>query len=198
MPSTLRPYHPSDLPGMYRVCLLTADAGADATALYRDPDLVGHVYLGPYPTSDPGLSFVVQDDEGIAGYIVGTADTAAFDAWADEHWWPVLRQRYPLRDDPRDGTADHLLAQRVHGLDRDEAPAGYPAHLHIDLLPRIQGQGWGRRLISAFTDELRRRGVPGVHLRVDERNLGARAFYTRLGFAPDEDDVWLLPLGSRG
>ena len=193
----LRPYHPSDLPALYRVCLLTGDAGADATPLYRDPDLLGHVYLGPYPASDPALCFVVQDDEGIAGYIVGTADTAGFNRWADEHWWPVLRQRYPRRDDPHDGTQDHLLVGLIHDEDHDGAPAGYPAHLHIDLLPRLQGQGWGRVLITALTECLRGRGVPGVHLRVGKDNAGARAFYTRLGFAPDEDDVWLLSLASR-
>src|SRR5213075_2470619 len=57
-----------DLPGVYRVCLLTGDAGKDATALARDPDLLGHVYVGPYVVGEPGLSLVVADDSGIAGY----------------------------------------------------------------------------------------------------------------------------------
>ena len=64
MPAVIRPFHPSDLPALYRICLLTGDAGGDATPLYRDPDLLGHVYLGPYPIADPGLTFVVVDELG--------------------------------------------------------------------------------------------------------------------------------------
>ncbi len=58
----------------------------------------------------------------------------------------------------------------------------YPAHLHIDLLPELQGQGWGRRLIEALRDRLRAAGVPGVHLVAAGTNAGAIAFYERLGF----------------
>ena len=33
---------------------------------------------------------------------------------------------------------------------REPYSQGYPAHLHIDLLPELQGQGWGRRLIDTL------------------------------------------------
>ncbi len=182
MTATLRPYHPSDLPGMYRLCLLTGAAGEDATSLYRDPDLLGHVYCGPYPTADPGLTFVVADEQGVGGYVVATADTAAFDAWCEEHWWPTLRAQRPQAPDPGDGTQDHVLLAQVHHPDPTDVPADAPAHLHIDLLPRLQGQGWGRRLVDALAAALRARGVPGVHLGVAAANSRAIAFYEHLGF----------------
>ena len=31
--------------------------------------------------------------------------------------------------------------------------AAHPAHLHVDLLPRLQGQGWGRRVVEAVLHE---------------------------------------------
>ena len=58
----------------------------------------------------------------------------------------------------------------------------YPAHLHIDLLPALQGQGFGRRLIDTLRAALAARGVPAVHLGLDPANTAARAFYDRLGF----------------
>jgi GNAT superfamily N-acetyltransferase len=74
----------------------------------------------------------------------------------------------------------------------------FPAHLHIDLLPELQGQGVGRRLIRALLGELAERGVPGVHLGVSPRNTGARAFYSRLGFRPlPSDDGAGVLLGIR-
>ena len=190
MTATLRPFHPSDLPGMYRVCLLTGAAGQDASSLYRDPDLLAHVYCGPYPTADPGLTWVVVDAQGVAGYVVATADTAAFEDWCERAWWRALRDRYPRRPDPGDGTEDHVLVARLHDPRPSRPPAAAPAHLHIDLLPRVQGRGWGRRLITTLADELRVRGVPGVHLGVDVRNRRAVAFYGHLGFVTDTSYDW--------
>jgi ribosomal protein S18 acetylase RimI-like enzyme len=191
----IRPFRPDDLAAMYRVCLLTGDAGRDATPLYRDPDLLAHIYCGPYPAADPTLTLVAEDDEGVAGYLVGTADTVAFEAWAERHWWPGLRARYPLGSD--DGTADHRLVEHIHHPPVEPPPPGHPAHLHIDLLPRLQGQGWGRRLIEGFAGLLRERGVAGLHLAIDPRNTAAAAFYARVGFVPDEQGRLLLAVSPR-
>ena len=56
-----------DLPGAYRVCLLTGDAGRDASTIYRNPELLGHVFVGPYIVGQPDLALVVADEVGIAG-----------------------------------------------------------------------------------------------------------------------------------
>ncbi len=188
---------------MYRVCLLTGDAGADATPAYRDPDLLGHVYAAPYPVADPGLTWVVTDDDGVAGYVVGAADSQAFARWQEESWWPPLRARYPRR--PDDGRhRDHELLRTVHegGRYAPEVTDRYPAHLHVDLLPRAQGRGLGRALVGALTDGLRARGVPGLHLDVAEANPGARAFYARVGFrelrAYDGGRTLVMDLGRDG
>src|SRR5690606_7372227 len=58
----------------------------------------------------------------------------------------------------------------------------WPSHLHIDLLPRVQRRGYGRRLIETLVARLRDAGSPGVHLGVHPSNTGAIAFYHRLGF----------------
>ena len=70
--------------------------------------------------------------------------------------------------------------------------AGYPAHLHIDLLPRAQGQGHGRRLMTAMFDRLTAAGASGVHLGVRRTNTRAIAFYEKLGFTPTPDDLGIL------
>ena len=58
----------------------------------------------------------------------------------------------------------------------------YPSHLHIDLLERAQGRGYGRRMMEQVMESLRQRGSPGAHLGVSMMNTPAFGFYQRLGF----------------
>jgi ribosomal protein S18 acetylase RimI-like enzyme len=170
-----------DLPGAYRTCLLTGEAGQDATAIYRDPDLLGHVYVGAYLARAQGTQLVVVDEDGVAGYLLSADDTAAFEIWAEQEWWPPLRQRYPF---VVDGSRDAQLVRLIHEPERSPADvvAAYPAHLHIDLQARARGQDLGRALVQRLLTDLRGRGVRGVHLGVDAANHNAIGFYRHLGF----------------
>ncbi|SDC58485.1 Acetyltransferase (GNAT) family protein [Sanguibacter gelidistatuariae] len=192
--TTLRPFVPSDLPGLYNICLRTGDSGADASALYHDPFLLGHVYAGPYPLADAGLTFVLVGADGLLGYIVATADTLRFEEWLERSWWPTLREQLAGHPgtDPGDGSQDwervqHIASTRPHD---DELFRRFPAHLHIDLLPQAQGGGNGRRLMDVLLHALRERGVPGVHLGVGAGNPRARAFYLALGFTEERVHDW--------
>ncbi len=179
----MRPGTLHDLPGVYRVCLLTGAAGQDASALHDDPDLLGHVWAGPYLAFPDAVTRVLHDEQGVAGYCVAVPDTVVFERWVDEVWLPPLRERHPVGSG---GTpADAALVRRLHVPTRTDAGllAAHPAHLHVDLLPRLQGQGWGRRVVEAVLGGLVTAGATGVHLGVDETNVGARAFYERLGFS---------------
>jgi ribosomal protein S18 acetylase RimI-like enzyme len=186
----LRPYRTRDHDAVYDICVRTGAAGGDATHLLRDPALLGHVYAGPYLALAPDLAFVVEDDDGVSGYILGAADTAEFEDRLEREWWPELRRRYPTYRTDGDAVFDDLLIALMHSPAR--APADvvgtYPSHLHIDLLPRSQGQGWGRRLIDTLVERLRAAGSHGLHLGVATANTNAQAFYRVVGFTELDDD----------
>ena len=185
-----------DLAGTYRVCLLTGDAGQDASGRYRDPDLLGHVYVGPYLARGRGTQLVVVDEQGVAGYLLSADDTAEFESWSEDAWWPPLRARYPRTDDD---SADARLIRLIHEprLARASIVEAYPAHLHIDLLARTRGSGMGRSLIERLLAELRSRGVRGVHFGVSGRNTNALGFYAHLGFETLEHEPWGVTMGMR-
>ncbi|MBW7883993.1 MAG: GNAT family N-acetyltransferase [Caldilineaceae bacterium] len=183
MSVAIRPYHPSDLPALYRVALHTGHHGQDASQLFRDGDLLGHVYVAPYAVLEPELAFVLVEDGAPCGYILGTADSARFGERCEQAWYPALRARYPLLADD-DRSADAELIRHIHAGYTVEADLEhYPAHLHIDLLPVAQGQGWGGRLMATLLERLRALSVPGVHLGVSMANPRAIRFYTRQGFS---------------
>jgi ribosomal protein S18 acetylase RimI-like enzyme len=191
-----------DLPGLYRVCRLTADRGGDATARHTDPDLLGHVWAGPYLLFPDAEALVVRDAGGVAGYCVGVPDTASFEDWLETTWLPPLRRCYPAAGLPGHTAADRALVRRLHAWPRTDPAVlrAHPAHLHVDLLPRVQGRGWGRRVVGAVLAALAAGGARGLHLGVDPENTGALAFYARLGFTRVADDpaggvVLATPLG---
>jgi ribosomal protein S18 acetylase RimI-like enzyme len=182
--SRIRPCQPADLDDLYRICLQTADNGQDATALFDDPMLPGHVFAAPYAIYEPTLAWVAQDTAGVAGYVLGALDTRAFEDRLERDWWPALRTRYPAGK-----LASALSEQERFTLHDIHQPfradpalvSSYPSHLHIDLLPRLQGQGFGRRLIETLLTALRASGSRGVHLHVGRANQRAAGFYRHIG-----------------
>lgn len=184
----IRAYRPDDRDAVFEICLRTAAGGGDATGVYSDDALMPEVFALPYVTYAPELGFVVDDGTGRAvGYVIGVADTRAFVEWWRREWTPGFRARHPRPGPP---TGHDPGFTEVQLLDAGANPDrmliaeldDYPAHLHIDLLPELHGQGFGRRLIETFRSALAERGVPGVHLGMDAANTDARAFYDRLGF----------------
>ncbi|HEX7760235.1 MAG TPA: GNAT family N-acetyltransferase [Caulobacteraceae bacterium] len=196
--ATIRPYEPRDLDALYEIALKTGEAGQDATDIYRDPKLVGHIYAAPYGVLAPQTCFVAQDDQGVAGYIVGALDTRAFEALTEEAWWPTLRPGYadPVALSPEVWTPDQTRAYQIHHP--HPAPrrvvADYPSHLHINLLPRLQGQGVGKLLMDAWLDQVTARGSPGAHLGVASNNVRGIRFYQIYGW--QELQLGLPDLGS--
>lgn len=178
----IRSFQPSDIDALHHICLLTGWLGQDATAHYSDPRLLAEFYAVPYVRHDPGLCLIATLDGLPAGYVLGTADSVGFRAWTELSWFPALRQRHPLPD-PADASAQAVLVRRIHaGYEPPAFSRDYPAHLHIDLLPALQGRGAGARLMQQFLDLLRQRGCPAVHLVVNAANTRAVAFYEKFGF----------------
>lgn len=181
----IRPFQSGDEPALADICLKTADAGADATGILDDDDLWAEIFVLPYVARHPDLAFVVETDDGrVAGYIVCAPDTDDFEAWFHDQWWPRFAQRWPKPEVERSRQDGNLIYAYGREPGREPYAAEYPAHLHIDLLPELQGQGWGRRLIDTLVAALRERGVSGLHLAASSDNAGAIAFYPRVGFTP--------------
>lgn len=196
----LRPATLVDLDVVEAICVATGNDGSDASDSYDLPELLALHWASPHLTADPSLCTMVVDDDGPAGYLVATADTVAFEQWCQRMWWPALRERYPLGLPRRD--RDQQLVELLHAPDRTPASItdGYPAHLHINLLPRAQGLGLGRALIERLVGQLQDRGVAGVHLGVSGTNARAIAFYEHLGFstiAVEDDGGFIMGLRLR-
>lgn len=194
----LRAYRQGDLDALYDICLRTGDSGQDATPLHKHGQLIGHIYAAPYCVLEPSNVFVAEDDEGIAGYVVGTHDTNAFSARLEREWWPALRERYAQVPDADLTPADRKRIEviREPHVTPADIVAQYPAHIHMNLLPRLRGQRIGSGLLQRWIDQARGAGVAGIHLGASPTNTGGIAFWSK-SFTPlrTEGAVWFgMPL----
>jgi ribosomal protein S18 acetylase RimI-like enzyme len=183
----VRPYRASDLDDLYRICLQTGDSGEDATSMFEDPRILGHVFAAPYGLFEPSLAFVAEDELGVGGYVVGALDSKAFEKRLGTDWWPALRDRYsaPPSEIPSDQwTPDQRAAGFIHAPLKvpDDLAEHYPSHLHVNLVPRLQSQGLGRLLMDTLMCALREQESVGLHFFVWLTNQRAIGFYRHLGF----------------
>ena len=158
----IRPFRPGDEPALADICLKTADAGADATGILDDDDLWAEIFVLPYVARHPDLAFVVETDDGrVAGYIVGAPDTDAFEEWFRDEWWPrfarALAAARRSSASRQDGILIYAYGRRAGA--RAVRATSTPRTCTSTCCPRLQGQGWGRRLIETL----------------DRRAAGARA-----------------------
>ena len=189
-----------DSPALSHICLVTADAGQSAESQHSAGELPGLMYAEPYVHLPTGFGFVIVDpakDRRVGGYVLATYDTRHFERDLVEKWFPRYREKYPLSAidaEVTDTTPDHLrsltpgdkryiaLIHAPHTA-ADDCIQFSPAHMHIDILPEYQRQGWGKRMIGEVVKVLRdEKGLGGLWLGLDPRNAQAKAFYTRIGF----------------
>ena len=195
----IRQANRSDLDALYEISLKTGNAGADATALYSDPKLIGHIYSAPYLLFEPELAFVVEHRQTVAGFCVGTADTKKFSALLEAEWWPNLRRKFPRPQPAHPDTMspDERRWQLIH--DPKVPPStvvdSYPAHVHLNLLPVVQGRQIGRLLLDHWLSHLAERGAQAIHIGSNRRNSRAIRFWNSRGFVTlaslDHSTTWM-------
>jgi GNAT superfamily N-acetyltransferase len=180
---------------------------------FEDRRLFALVFVLSFPRFEPESCFLAIDErEGepesarAVGYIVGSADAAAQARYFSRFFAPRIAARAFLYDSWRHPESLRQLLQFLRGSRKDDTFASqtrvsqtvpsvdYPACLHTNLLPACQGMGLGTRLMTAYLDALRARGVPGVYLETSDRNHKALPFYRKMGFrllSEEPGEFWL-------
>ncbi len=120
-------------------------------------------WTGYYRESEPdGIYLCLTPDKRVAGYLMGCRDSrAAKRLYADIASYAVFEDQFDA----------------------------YPAHFHVNCHPDHRERGIGGRLVAAFLDDCRGKGLSGVHVVTAEgaRNIG---FYRRCGFETVAQRRW--------
>ncbi|GAA6754840.1 GNAT family N-acetyltransferase [Thermus thalpophilus] len=176
----VRPAKPQDLPAIAHISHQTLLLGREGSRVFPSEALWGELFVAPY-LKRGCCNLVAEEGNEVVGYILG--------ACSDWALLGHLLPRLPLlllwlalgRFGPPLPHLAYLL--RLLLFRGPRAPKGrYPAHLHIAVSPKAQGQGVGRALLATFLDCLKEKGVPGVQLSTTRANQAARRLYQSLGF----------------
>ncbi len=202
----IRRARPSDSDAVSRICLLTGNAGESAEALLTIGEFVGICYAVPYlhvqhaggfvlvrsVSSETGVDERLKDEDGneVVAYTVFATNTDAFASEVEKDWYPTFRDKYTMSlIEGEENTVltdlDKHYIKLIHHPDPfDPSCLSFSsAHMHINILPPYQRQGWGRRLIGQVVSHLRNEeGLVEVWLGMDPRNHKAAKFYERIGF----------------
>ena len=112
-----------------------------------------------------GLAFGYFDEHTLLGYITACQNSHA--------------------------ATDQLSAHHAYYKLFDQAFDDYPAHLHINVHPKTQGKGIGRKLIHHLEGYLQAEDIPGVHL-ITGQQASNRAFYQAMSYT----EILQRPLGE--
>jgi len=179
---SIRSYKSADTSAVYEICLKTGNSGQDATHLFSDPLVLGHIYVGPYMEFEPQSVFILEDDQGPCGYIMGVLDSQTYYQWMHSEWLPKIRVDYKKpTGDPDTWNKTEKITNLLFQPELQRLFPGFPAHLHIDLLSRAQGKGQGKLMMDRFIDYLRYNKISGVHLELSSKNDRAFNFYRKYG-----------------
>ena len=173
----------TDLPELLRVCLETGDSGKDATHLHNLRDLVGDIYVAPYVLHEPDFAYALISEEQVVGYLLGVLDTKTFENILAEKYWPLAKAKYQqINFEVTPADSELMKELDKQGFSDELLIAKYPSHLHIDIVEKYQGAGYGKSMISFLLQELKTAGSAGVHLHMSASNDRARVFYKKFGF----------------
>jgi ribosomal protein S18 acetylase RimI-like enzyme len=193
---SIRSYKSADTSAAYEICLKTGNSGQDATHLFSDPLVLGHIYVGPYMEFEPQSVFILEDDQGPCGYIMGVLDSQTYYQWMHSEWLPKIRVDYkkPTGNPDIWDETEKITNLLFHPVSQRLLP-DFPSHLHIDLLSRAQGKGQGKLMMDRFIDYLRYNKIPGVHLELSSKNDRAFNFYRKYGMQELDRDNESIIMG---
>ncbi|XP_035481634.1 protein O-GlcNAcase [Scophthalmus maximus] len=181
----IRPYHNKDKLELYRMVRqlhLRTQGGQESS--FAHPDVVGDRCLGPCLALCPEYSFILEDELGVCGCVLGISDVRSFAKRCQANWIPAMRDKYP----PKGGNTQSYTQDLIQLMEEDqgEYPDSllyhFPSQLRLDALPELVDVSVSRTLLTALLTALKANGSQGVFCEVQPTDRQRLEFLTKMGF----------------
>ncbi|KAK2862764.1 hypothetical protein Q5P01_002297 [Channa striata] len=181
----IRPYHSKDKVELYRMIRqlhLRTQGGQESSAAH--PDVIGDRCLGPCLALCPDYSFILEDELGVCGCVLGVLDFRSFAKRCQASWLPAMRDKYPPKGgNTHPNTQDLIqLMEEDQGEYPDSLLYHFPSQLRLDALPELVDISVSRTLLTSLLTALKANGSQGVFCEVQPTDRQRLEFLTKLGF----------------
>ncbi|CAB1424575.1 unnamed protein product [Pleuronectes platessa] len=181
----VRPYHSKDKVELYRMVRqlhLRTQGGQESTCAH--PDIIGDRCLGPCLALCPEYSFILEDELGVCGCVLGIQDVRSFAKRCQATWLPAMRDKYPTKGGNTHPNVQDLIQMMEE--DQGEYPDSllyhFPSQLRLDALPELVDVSVSRTLLTALLTALKANGSQGVFCEVQPTDRQRLEFLTKMGF----------------
>lgn len=183
----IRPYNAAtDKQAVYDVCRKTCDDGADGTEIFPvHTDLVADKFIGAYLQNSPEYCFVIEDCQGVCGYVLAALDAKTHLEYLETTWIPAMKDKYPRIEKTGEMTPAEEMIMSLHShknyMPADSILASYPSLVQMATFADRLVEGGLRLALASAVAALKTNGSQGIYaeVHVGDRNTIER--YSRLG-----------------
>ncbi|XP_031414077.1 protein O-GlcNAcase [Clupea harengus] len=183
----IRPFHSKDKVELYRMVrqLHQRSRGQPDLSVIH-PDFFGDRCLGAALALCPEYSFVLEDELGVCGCVLGILDVRHFAKRWQASWLPAMRDKYPPQAPGSSGHGGLKEALQCFQEEQPDYPDSllfhFPSQLRLDALPELVDCSVSRSLLTALLTALKANGSRGVFCEVQPMDQLRMEFLTKLGF----------------
>ncbi|KAG8006256.1 Protein O-GlcNAcase [Nibea albiflora] len=140
---------------MVRQLHLRTQGGQESSIAH--PDIIGDRCLGPCLALCPEYSFILEDELGVCGCVLGILDVRSFAKRCQASWMPAMRDKYPHKGgNTHPNTQDLIqLMEEDQGEYPDSLLYHFPSQLRLDALPELVDISVSRTLLTALLTALK-------------------------------------------
>ncbi|MCM1131473.1 MAG: GNAT family N-acetyltransferase [Roseburia sp.] len=162
----IRKYQEKDNDAVRQICMETAKAG------YQSKEVVCWMFLDYYLESESKHAYVLVDENAVVGYIVASTNSKLYEKQMKEKWIPKI-WKYSIFL----GIFSKLCLRAAMPLDK-----AYGGGFHMNITPKYQKLGLGKRLLDVMTRHLSLCGNSYLYLITENKKTRGYGFYKHYGF----------------
>ncbi|XP_019949637.1 protein O-GlcNAcase isoform X2 [Paralichthys olivaceus] len=182
---SIRPYFPKDEGSVYKICKeMYCEGTEEAPFSDDDPDLIGDRLVGGLLTLSSDYGFVLEDDEGICGYALGTVDVQPFIKKCKLNWIPFMQDKYHKPDCQKDLTEAEKMMLSFHEEEEglpDSFLSNFPSLIKVDIHAKVTDPSVAKSMMGCLLSSLKANGSQGAFCKVRQTDKRMLDFYSKLG-----------------